>query len=469
MSNFQTHSVLPTGQDTPGFALNNSGVTFYSVQLSSKDINYPWLLGNQQTPVSAIPLAAQGLRQIPGAFEDGNGTTIAPAYNLRPRNIMPTSWWLWWIARVDVAGQSYTPPTATSAAKINGFSVIPDLQRLAVEQQNSPVHAAWFYRFNLEKQWRSRNLIAEAPNQFFSNLAANASHKSDYLWNNLPFTQRDVNTLNHTGVNNTGNAVPVYVERYGLMVSGMQARGPPTWNSFYERIFNLNDVPLQKYGNAFTLTDRQANNGKQLVQSSFAQNGQGYGVQGIKDLWAIAWRVPNDPTGTPVPLTIEFVMETQIDIECKHFDSQTDLNGIICRPIDTFAVNALVDPQSLSNADYAYYLRDRGYHHGYSANMDASNGMMVQYTNATAPHSFQMPQSSFARHVALESDNYLTRLDGCVNPGGQSNYANGYEGQNAINRSMFTNKQIIDTMNNTNNLDNLQLRYQGPASAFIAP
>ena len=87
MSNFQTHSVLPTGQNTPGFALNNSGVSFYSVQISSKEINYPWLLGNQQTPVNHLPLTPDGLRQVPAAFEDGNGTTIAPAYNLRPRNL----------------------------------------------------------------------------------------------------------------------------------------------------------------------------------------------------------------------------------------------------------------------------------------------------------------------------------------------------------------------------------------------
>ena len=87
VSNFQTHSVLPTGQDTPGFALNNSGVTFYSVQISSRDLNYPWLLGSQQYPSSQLRLNPDSLAQTPAAFNDGDGTVLSPQYRLRPRNI----------------------------------------------------------------------------------------------------------------------------------------------------------------------------------------------------------------------------------------------------------------------------------------------------------------------------------------------------------------------------------------------
>ena len=61
------------------------------------------------------------------------------------------------------------------------------------------------------------------------------------------------------------------------MVSGMQARGPPTWSSFYERIFNIDDVPMQKYGSADTYADR--NSGTALAQSKYAMNGQGYGIK----------------------------------------------------------------------------------------------------------------------------------------------------------------------------------------------
>lgn len=472
MSNFQTHSVLPTGQDTPGFALNNSGVTFYSVQMSSKQLNYPWLLGSQQYPLSAVTLSGTSMSQIPVAFDDGDGTTRSPEYNLRPRNIMPTGWWLWWLARVDTASHSgYTPSTAKTTASMNGYSVIPDLQRLALEQQNSPAHAAWFYRFRAEKQWRSRCLIAQVPTQLFVSIAANGSVKANSVFINSKYTRRDIN-VPHTSVNpaSLGSEMPIYAKNYGMMVSGMQARGPPTWNSFYERIFNIDDVPMQKYGDAWTFTDATQNAGKNLLQTNFGVNGQGYGIQGIKDLWAIAWRVPNDPSGQPVPLTIEFVMETQIDVEVKHFDADSNLDGIICRPGDNPSVHTDVDTQSLSMSDYGDYLKNRAHIHSWIIDHNARNGMMISNELLNdMPRNFMKPQSSFAQHVALESDNFLTRLDGCVNPGGQSNYGMGFEGQNALNRSKFPVQSIIDMSNNTNNIDNLNNYYHGSVSAFVAP
>ena len=195
MSNFQTHSVLPTGQDTAGFALNNSGVTFYSVQMSSRQLNYPWLLGSQTVPCSTIRLNPNGMAQVPIAFNDGDGTPLAPAYNLRPRNIMPTGWWLWWLARVDVGVPTgFTGASTGRVEGFDGYSVIPDLQRLAIEQQNSPMHAAWFYRFNAEKQWRSRNVVAQTPNQLFVTTAVNVTVKNNSVLVNAPYLRRDINT-----------------------------------------------------------------------------------------------------------------------------------------------------------------------------------------------------------------------------------------------------------------------------------
>lgn len=473
MSNFQTHSVLPTGQDTPGFALNNSGVTFYSVQMSSRDLNYPWLLGSQQFPSSQLRLSPDSLAQTPAAFDDGDGTTRAPQYRLRPRNVMPTGWWLWWLARVDVATpNNFAAAGAQNVERFDGFSVIPDLQRLALEQQNSPVHAAWFYRFNAEKQWRSRNLVAQAPNQFFNNQPSSASVKTNTLAQNMKFLRRDVNVpYPATNMAELTQKQPVYVTNYGMMISGMQARGPPTWNSFYERIFNINDVPLQKYGDAWTFADQLSANGKSLVQSNFGVNGQGYGLKGIKDLWAIAWRVPNDPAGSPVPLTIEFVMETQIDVECKHFDAETDLNGIICRPNGQFTESTSVDTVTMGINQYDQYMMNRGFHMGFKSANDApdQSGMMVVMQDTDMPHQYMMPQSSFSRHIALESDNWLTRLDGAVQPGGLTNYGNGWEAQNAINRSRISNKALVDMSNNANNVETLMTMYHGQPTTAVAP
>ena len=470
MSNFQTHSVLPTGQDTPGFALNNSGVTFYSVQLSSRDINYPWLLGSQQYPTAQRSYYNNvGMSQVPAAFDDGDGTTRSPEFNLRPRNIMPTSWWLWWLCRVDVAqaGSGFVAETASAVEQINGFSVIPDLQRLALEQQNSPAHAAWFHRFNPNKQWRSRVLMSQAPNQFFLNLAKNTSMKANAIFTNMRFITRDVNVpFRATEPSLATSANPVYVNNYGMMVSGMQARGPPTWSSFYERIFNIDDVPMQKYGSADTYADR--NSGPAMAQSKYAMNGQGYGIKNIKDLWAIAWRVPNDPSGTPVPLTIEFVMETMIDVECKHFDAQTDLNGIICRPSENFAENVPVDTNSIGVEDYAEYLRLRGFNFGFLQG-GANDGCMISRDDSTRPNNWMRPATSFSQHIALESENIMNRLDGCVNPGGLTNYGPGYEGQNIINRSGYTIKSLIDISNNNNNLHNLAKQYYGNAALHPCP
>ena len=360
------------------------------------------------------------MAQVPIAFNDGDGTPLAPAYNLRPRNIMPTGWWLWWLARVDVGVPTgFTGASTGRVEGFDGYSVIPDLQRLAIEQQNSPMHAAWFYRFNAEKQWRSRNVVAQTPNQLFVTTAVNVSVKNNSVLVNAPYLRRDINTPYRMGQGLLQEAQPVHVKNYGMMVSGAEGRCPPTWNSFYERIFNIDDVPLQKYGNAWNFTDKQQNGGRNLVQSSFGVNGQGYGLKGIKDLWAIAWRVPNDPSGTPVPLTIEFVMETQIDVEVKHFDAQTDLNGIICRPDATFAVNGGIDTESMSIRDYTTYLRQRGQQMQFETG-PARNGMTSMQLSDTMPHKFMMPQSSFAQHVALESDNFLNRLDGAVNPDGQT-------------------------------------------------
>lgn len=466
MSNFQTHSVLPTGQDSPGFALNNSGVTFYSVQLNSREINYPWLLGSQQYPLSRIVLDGNNLGQTPRAFDDGDGVTLSPEFNLRPRNIMPTKWWLWWLANVDVVDKNtFSAPTTAAVAKMDGFSAIPDLQRLALEQQNSPAHCAWFHRFNAEKQWRSKNTMAQMPNQLFCKLNPTDSVKSNNVFTNARFIRRDINVpFAANGLATLTQQQPVYITHYGMMCSGMQARGPPTWNSFYERIFSIDDCPLQKYGDAFTFVDQNQTNTRAAVQSNFAVNGQGYGMKGIKDLWAIAWRVPNDPSGTPVPLTIEFVMETQIDVECKHFDSSCDLNQILCRPDGTFATNSAVDTSGLSIDGYNTYLKERGYNYGFQTNNNSQNGaLMIRGVAET----YMTPKSAFTTHIALESDNLLQRLDGCVNPDGQTNYGYGFEGQNLLNRSAFGVKDCIDRLNNTNNLEGMFSSYQGNCSTAL--
>ena len=185
-------------------------------------------------------------------------------------------------------------------------------------------------------------------------------------------------------------------------------------------------------------------------------------------MWAIAWRVPNDPSGQPVPLTIEFVMETQIDVECKLWDAETDLNGIALRPGPVNTEHTDVDTTTMTVNDYSIYLRERGHHTSFE-NTGKRNGMMVQRQESDMPRSFMMPQSSFAQHIALDSDNFLTRLDGAVLPGGQTNLANGYEAQNAINRGSFSNAQLIDMSNNTNNIATLMTTYQGNPSTYIAP
>lgn len=133
-------------------------------------------------------------------------------------------------------------------------------------------------------------------------------------------------------------------------------------------------------------------------------------------------------------------------------------------------MNTPVDTQSMSVSDYGDYLKNRAFHHSWIIDQNARNGMMSSNELLNdMPRNFMKPQSSFAQHIALESDNFLTRLDGCVNPGGQSNYGMGFEAQNALNRSKYPVGSLIDMSNNTNNIDNLNNTYHGIVSAFVAP